>query len=579
MPQYSPIVLFVYKRLNHTRRTIEALLDNSESKKSDLIIYSDAARTAEDAINVRKVRDYISNVDGFRSISIIKRHENFGLSRSIIEGVSEILANNDRVIVLEDDIETSPFFLRFMNEALDRFADDQRIISIHGYVYPTRKPLPDVFFLRGADCWGWATWRRGWSYFNQNGRLLLDELERRNLISQFNFNDTFSYSTMLRDQVNKLNDSWAIRWYASAFLADKLTLYPGRSLVRNIGLDSTGTHCPALSTFDVKISNSPVSLNTVIVEDSLLARVAIEDFFRSVSQRPITLRRLTSNRLLRILRRIAEEWLPPILKKYILIFWSRRKGSPQKTGVITFDGPFETWEEAATQSSGYDTDEILEKVLAATLKVKGGEAVFERDSVLFDSVQYAWPVTAGIMWAAARDSGRLSVVDYGGSLGSSYFQNHEFLEKLTSVRWSIVEQVNFVEAGRKNIEDDRLVFYQTLQECFSRESPNVALLSSILQYIENPYKVLDDLMSSGIEILLVDRTPFHDGDKDIIAVQTVPEAIYNASYPLRIFSRQGFIRYVTPIFRLVCENSSWERFESAKLGCIPFDGLIFERYK
>ncbi len=138
---------------------------------------------------------------------------------------------------------------------------------------------------------------------------------------------------------------------------------------------------------------------------------------------------------------VAKDWLPPVLTRKLLRFSSLKGG-------ITFDGPFVSWEEAKQRSSGYEDEQILDKVLAATLKVKRGEAVFERDSVLFDEIQYAWSVTAGLMWAAALDSGRLSVLDYGGSLGSSYFQNKKFLEDLQIVRWSVVEQAHFYEAGR-----------------------------------------------------------------------------------------------------------------------------------
>ena len=172
----APIALFVYARPGHARRTVEALLNNSEASSSDLIVFSDAARTPDKEESVRLVREYISGIKGFRSLTVHHRPQNFGLAKSIIEGVTQVLADRERVIVLEDDLETSPYFLRYMNEALDRFAEEERVISVHGYVYPTEKTLPEAFFLRGADCWGWATWRRGWAQFNPDGQFLLDEL-------------------------------------------------------------------------------------------------------------------------------------------------------------------------------------------------------------------------------------------------------------------------------------------------------------------------------------------------------------------------------------------------------------------
>jgi putative methyltransferase (TIGR04325 family) len=244
---------------------------------------------------------------------------------------------------------------------------------------------------------------------------------------------------------------------------------------------------------------------------------------------------------------------------------------------ITFDGPFTSWQEAEQRSSGYDDSVILEKVLAASLKVKRGESVFERDSVLFDKVQYVWPVTAGLLWAAARESGRLSVLDFGGSLGSSYFQNHKFLGGLQSVRWSVVEQAHFVESGCEYIQDERLVFYPTIARCVAVEKPNVVLLSSVLQYLPNPYTVLDELVYSGAEVILVDRTSFHDGENDRVAIQNVGEAIYRASYPLWIFSKSSFMNYLSGSFELVTEWLSPEGFVGFASGRFSFNGLILQR--
>ena len=166
----APIVLFTYCRPEHTRRTVESLANNCLATDSDLIVYSDAARTAEKRAAVDEVRSYLGAIAGFRSVTIKHRTENYGLARSIIQGVTEVLAQSERIIVLEDDMLTSRHFLSYMNEALSRFAEEERVISVHGYVYPVTVPLPEAMFLQGADCWGWATWRRGWKHFNPNGQ-------------------------------------------------------------------------------------------------------------------------------------------------------------------------------------------------------------------------------------------------------------------------------------------------------------------------------------------------------------------------------------------------------------------------
>ena len=294
----APIALFAYARPEHTRRTLEALAANALADQSDLIVYADAARSEWDAEAVYAVRELIRAAWGFRSVTLVERDMNFGLARNIIEGVSEVLRQHERVIVLEDDMVTSPFFLTYVNDALERYANDDQVISIHGYVYPVAGTLPEAFFLPGADCWGWATWRRGWACFNPDGAQLLRELKQRKLERAFDYEGSYPYTKMLEAQIAGTNDSWAIRWYASAFLLDKLTLYPGRSLVRNIGNDATGTHCDQSSEMDTLLSDRPIRLDGVAVESSPLARGEFAHFFSRQSRRGIAgwLRRLLGSR-------------------------------------------------------------------------------------------------------------------------------------------------------------------------------------------------------------------------------------------------------------------------------------------
>lgn len=280
----APIVLFVYNRLWHTQQTIESLQKNKLSDRSELFIYSDAPRNGSDLRSVNEVRNYIKTVNGFKKVSIIEREKNWGLANSIIDGVTNIVNKYGRVIVLEDDLVTSPHFLTYMNEALELYANDNRVISVHGYVYPVEDKLPEAFFLPGADCWGWATWQRGWELFNSNGKYLLDELMRTKSLRSFDFNGSYPYSKMLKGQIQGRNDSWAIRWYASAYLANKLTLYPGRSMVRNIGNDNSGTHCGESISHDTLLSRTPINLSNIAVEVSQIGFSAFELFFRQLKK-------------------------------------------------------------------------------------------------------------------------------------------------------------------------------------------------------------------------------------------------------------------------------------------------------
>jgi len=216
-------------------------------------------------------------------------------------------------------------------------------------------------------------------------------------------------------------------------------------------------------------------------------------------------------------------------------------------------GDLHSWNEASSASTGYDQSIILEKTKTALLKIKNGEAVYERDSVLFDRIQYSWPVLSGLLLAAASDNGKLDVLDFGGSLGSSYFQNRHFLSSVGTVRWNIIEQPDHVAAGRAHFENDDLKFYTSIVDCLMETQPNVALLSSVLQYLEHPYVVLDQIQNISCDVVIIDRTPFWNGPEDRLCVQTVPPDIYPASYPSWIFSRKRFYDHFQHNWQVLAE--------------------------
>jgi hypothetical protein len=278
----APIALFTYNRPEHTRKTIHALANNELAAESALFIFSDAPRDDKANKGVCDVRDFIKNLDGFCTVTIIERSENYGLSRSIISGVSDLVAEFGRVIVLEDDLVTSPHFLSYMNNALNYYADEERVISIHGYVYPVKEELPETFFLRGADCWGWATWKRGWKLFEPDGSQLLQSLKEKHLERSFDLDGAYSYTKMLKRQTRGENNSWAVRWHASAFLTNSLTLYPGKSLVQNIGYDASGVNCAAIDHFNIELSDKPIIVTKIAVEEDTIALSALKKYFRSL---------------------------------------------------------------------------------------------------------------------------------------------------------------------------------------------------------------------------------------------------------------------------------------------------------
>ena len=239
------------------------------------------------------------------------------------------------------------------------------------------------------------------------------------------------------------------------------------------------------------------------------------------------------------MKQFIKSLIPPILLNLI----------KKINNKSVWTGNYNSWQEAQDASTGYDDDTVLNKVKKALLKVKNGEATYERDSVIFDRVYYSWPLLSGLMLASSR---KLSVLDFGGSLGSTYYQNRKFLDELDEVRWSIVEQEHFVNVGKQEFEDEKLKFYQTVDICLEEQNPNVLLFSSVLQYIENPYELLDNILLNEFEYIVIDRTSFSTKNEDTIKVQTVPESIYKASYPCWFFDESSFLQFfINKGYRLV----------------------------
>ena len=279
----APIALFVYNRLWHARQAVEALQKNDLAGESDLFIFADAAKTPEAISGMQDVREYIRSIVGFKSVSIIERPKNLGLANSIIEGVTRLCDAYGKVIVLEDDLVVSQYFLEFMNLGLHMYKEEDSVISISGYVYPVKSELPETFFLKWADCWGWATWQRGWDLFESDGRQLLQQLKQRHLDRSFDMDGAYPYTKMLEEQTIGKNNSWAVRWYATAFLKDKLTLCPGRSLVRNIGNDGSGRHRAKTNVYDISVAESRVPMLAIPIEENLHARMAFRTFLESTT--------------------------------------------------------------------------------------------------------------------------------------------------------------------------------------------------------------------------------------------------------------------------------------------------------
>lgn len=218
-----------------------------------------------------------------------------------------------------------------------------------------------------------------------------------------------------------------------------------------------------------------------------------------------------------------------------------------------YTGDYASWEEArAVCQKGYAAEDILERTRRATREVVEGRAVFERDSVLFHHAEYNWPLLAALWRQRGMVAGEMGVLDFGGALGSAYFQNRKMLEGMEKVRWCVVEQPHVAACGREEFQTERLLFYDSLEACLSVERISVALFASVLGYVPDPWGSLAAVARAGVPMILIDQTlVLEKGDEDRIAVQHVPPSIYKARYPVRLFSERSFERALAPAYR--CE--------------------------
>ncbi len=237
----APIALFVFKRPERTRELLESLRANPEAAASRVHVFCDGARGEEDAAAVSATRAVVRSC-GLRDLVLVERERNLGLAASVIDGVTQVCREHGRVIVLEDDLILASTFLDYMNRALDRYRDEDRVHAVSGYMYPVALPAgADAAFLPMISSWGWGTWLRAWSAFDASagGREALRRSWR--LRRRFDLRGSYPFWSLLEQQRRGEVDSWAIRWYLSVFLRGGLSLFPGRSLVQHRGVDAEAT--------------------------------------------------------------------------------------------------------------------------------------------------------------------------------------------------------------------------------------------------------------------------------------------------------------------------------------------------
>ena len=241
----APICLFTYNRLQETKETISALQNNFLAKDSDLFIFSDGAKNKSDIIKVEEVRSYLHTISNFKSVVITESIENIGLAQSIVSGITKVLIEYDKIIILEDDIKTSKGFLKFMNDALNYYEKNEEVMQVSGFMFPINNTdLPDTFFYQANSCWGWGTWKNSWDLLIDDCDVILKKLREKNINwTEFNsFQGNEFKKQLLKNKSGKMN-TWAVKWHSSIKINNGKVLHPRSSFVSNIGFSGNGENC------------------------------------------------------------------------------------------------------------------------------------------------------------------------------------------------------------------------------------------------------------------------------------------------------------------------------------------------
>ncbi len=287
MSSLAPIVLFVYNRPWHTQQTLEALEKNDLAKESILYIYADGAKEGASEKDVKKIEEVKKIVKSRKwcgEQELIIRKRNWGLAENIIDGVTNIVNKHGQIIVLEDDLVTSKGFLKFMNDALNIYKNEDKVMHISGYMFPVKKKLPPTFFYNTASSWGWATWKESWNLANFNASDLLAKITDEKEIERFNIKNSYPFYAHLKANAQGSIKTWAVKWYANIFINNGYSLHPYPSLVNNIGFDGQGENCDTSNNYNWTTLIQFIEVTKIEISESRRALMIMQKFNKNIAE-------------------------------------------------------------------------------------------------------------------------------------------------------------------------------------------------------------------------------------------------------------------------------------------------------
>jgi len=544
-----PVVLFAYARPAHLARVLACLRENGVPL---VLAYADGAKSGDDAAAVAETRALLRAVD-WCEVRLTERPANLGLGRNVLAGVTEVAAQYEAFIVWEDDLVAVPGAYAWMSAALRQYANDTRVMSVTAWTHPRVTPAGlngAPYFDARAECWVWGSWARAWRGMNEGDALAkMQAAAGRGLPADAYGSDLPAMATQ-----EARKNIWAVRWLYHHFAQGGLCLRPPWSMVEHIGFDPQATNAGGA----ISWANPPLRPAPLIPPawPKSAEHPACPALWSVEAAAPVA----DSGGLLRkVLRRILPAaWLDPLVDRFFRVRW---------------EGNYPDWKTAKAACAGYESDAILERVLAASRQVRDGQASYERDGVVFAGPPPWTPALTVLRELAVGKKGPLTVLDFGGSLGSGYRRIRPRLPAETPLRWSVVEQPGFVAAGRREFANEELRFFPTVGDAVAGGVPDVILLSSVLPYLPRPLETLAELAALGAQVIVTEGTGFSQEGGPRLTVQHVPASIHRASYPCWFLDRAEFLAAFSPRYRLAAEYPETTRPPAGG----EFRALVFTR--
>jgi len=527
-----PVVLFAYARPAHLSRVLACLRENAVPL---IYAYADGAKGAADAVAVAATRALLRGID-WAEVRLVERPQNLGLGRNVLAGVTAVAAQHEAFIVWEDDLIAVPGTYAWLGAALAHYAGDKHVMSVTAWTHPRVTPceIGDQPYLDArAECWVWGAWARAWQGMTEETAFQKMRAAAGCGVPPEAYGADLP--AMAREEQRK--NIWAVRWLYHHLQHGGLCVRPPWSMVEHIGFDPTATNAGAA----VGWANPPLRPTPPVPTTwpEAVEHPECRQLWTEAAGRPP---RSLGRGWRRVLRKaVPPALLAPVVRRFFRVRW---------------EGNYPDWSAARAACSGYEAPQILDKVRTAAHLVRTGSAIYERDGVAFHEPPPWWPGTVLLREAAAARGGKLTVLDFGGSLGSLYFQIRAYLGDGRGLRWRVVEQPDFVAAGRREFQNEQLEFYPTVAEACAAGMPDVLLLASVLPYLPSPLATLSDLLKLGAARVIVDRTGFTREGRARLTVQRVPRSIYPASYPCWFLDRAEFLAQFASGHRLVDEYAT-----------------------